>query len=92
MADQIHPMTEAKARKMKPGTLAVGTALGLYLVKRSANVGTFILRYTEAKTGKRRTYNLGRYPDLSIAMATTWRSRNVNFWLRALTSSQNATH
>lgn len=70
MADQIHPMTEAKARKMKPGTLAVGTAIGLYLVKRSANDGTFIFRYTEAKTGKRRTYTLGRYPDLSIAMAT----------------------
>lgn len=70
MADQIHPMTEAKARKMKPGTLAVGTALGLYLVKRSANVGTFIFRYTEAKTGKRRTYTLGRYPDLTIDMAT----------------------
>lgn len=70
MADQIHPMTEAKARKMKPGTLAVGTALGLYLVKRSTNVGTFIFRYTEAKTGKRRTYTLGRYPDLTIDMAT----------------------
>ena len=81
MANQIHPLTEAKARKMKPGTLAVGTAMGLYLVKRSANDGTFIFRYTEAKTGKRRTYTLGRYPDISIAMSTNMTLSNLDFSL-----------
>lgn len=70
MADQLHPLTEAKARRLKPGTHTVGTALGLYLLKRSANAGSFIFRYTDSKTGKRKTYTLGRYPDLSIAMAT----------------------
>lgn len=70
MATRNHPLTEAQARRLKCGTHSVGTVIGLYLIKRSTNAGSFIFRFTDSRKGRRRTYTVGRYPDMTIDTAT----------------------
>lgn len=65
-------LTDAKARRLKPGDKSVsdGTVPGLYLLAGSSpGRGKWILRFVSPETRKRRDMGLGTYPAVSIAAA-----------------------
>jgi len=65
-------LTDAKARKIRPGEkpLHVGGVTGLYL-RAGSKIGTgkFTLRFVSPVTGKRRDMGLGAYPVMGLAGA-----------------------
>ena len=65
-------LSDAKARKMKPGDKPVKDVQikGLYLFPSTAiGNGKWVLRFTSPETGKRRDMGLGTYPIVSIRSA-----------------------
>nr|MEC9418297.1 Arm DNA-binding domain-containing protein [Pseudomonadota bacterium] len=62
-------LTDAKARKIKPGDNAVsdGTVQGLYLFPgKSDGKATWVFRFVSPETGKRRDMGLGSYPAILL--------------------------
>jgi len=65
-------LTDAKARKMKPGDKPIsdGGIKGLYLYPSTAvGTGKWVLRFTSPESRKRRDSGLGLYPTISIRNA-----------------------
>ncbi len=65
-------LTDAKARKIKPGDKAVsdGTVQGLYLFPgKSVGKAKWVFRFVSPETGKRRDMGLGSYPAVPLQEA-----------------------
>ncbi|WP_415714222.1 tyrosine-type recombinase/integrase [Roseibium sp.] len=62
-------LTDAKARKIKPGDKPVsdGSVRGLYLFPgKSSGKAKWVFRFVSPETGKRRDMGLGSYPSISV--------------------------
>ena len=65
-------ITDAKARSVAPGGLAVPqggvTGLTLFPSALQKGQGKWVLRFVSPVTGKRRNAGLGTYPEVGIAL------------------------